>query len=129
MKVTRRTVLDSRELLTVVGESVRYESDGRSGQEYAQDEHRTVISVRGSTPTSNIQSLSTVGSAQSFSSTRMRERKVCRRRKLPRATRVHLIATTELFEQVSRNGIIDGDPRSHIHRRQTSPQFQGERGG
>ena len=107
-------MLDSRELLTVVGESVRYEFDRRSGRKYARDEHRTLRSVRGYTPTSNFQSLSTVGGAYSFSRTRMRERKVCRRGELRLATRVHRMVIKELFEQFIRNGIIDGDPRSHF---------------
>ena len=97
---TRRTVLDSRELLTVVGEGVRYESDRRSYRYEAQNEHRTLGSVRGATRTSNFQSLSTVGRRESFSGTRMRERKVCRGGKLLLATRVHRIAIDKLFEQV-----------------------------
>ena len=120
-------MLDSRELLTVVGEGVRYESDRRSCRYEAQNERRTLGSVRDATRTSNFQSLSTVGRRESFSGTRMRERKVCRRGKLLLATRVHRIAIAELFEQVLRNIIIDGVPRSHVHRLLASPSFPAAR--
>ena len=93
-------MLDSRELLTDVGEGVLYESDRRSCRYGARNEHRTLGLVRDATRTSNFQSLFTVGHRESFSGTRMRERKVRRRGKLPLAIRANCMLMVELFEQV-----------------------------